>query len=141
MKIYKNKFIIILTIIISFMFNNTIFAAGDDQIDIWGTAQDFIDTGTSEVGMTQKLDEALSGIIGVYNINEDFEGILDVVWGIGLLVIVVATIVLGIKYIMVNPEEKSRIKQATTPYVLGVVIIFGALTIWKLMIYILESML
>ena len=123
------------------MFNNTIFAAGDDQIDIWGTAQDFIDTGTSEVGMTQKLDEALSGIIGVYNINEDFEGILDVVWGIGLLVIVVATIVLGIKYIMVNPEEKSRIKQATTPYVLGVVIIFGALTIWKLMIYILESML
>ena len=141
MKIYKNIFIIILTIIISFMFNNTIFAADDDQIDIWGTAQDFIDTGTSEVGMTQKLDEALSGIIGVYNINEDFEGILDVVWGIGLLVIVVATIVLGIKYMMVNPEEKSRIKQATTPYVLGVVIIFGALTIWKFMIYILESML
>ena len=39
------------------------------------------------------------------------------------------------------PEEKSRIKQATTPYVVGVVIIFGALTIWKFVIMLLENVL
>jgi len=40
---------------------------------------------------------------------------------------------------LVLPNEKSRIKQATTPYIIGVVIIFGALTIWRLVIQILEG--
>lgn len=40
---------------------------------------------------------------------------------------------------LVNPNEKSRIKQATTPYIIGVVVIFGAVTIWKLIINILEG--
>jgi len=55
------------------------------------------------------------------------------------MIVFVATIILGIKYMMVNPNEKSRIKQATTPYIIGVVIIFGAATIWRLIIAMLEG--
>ena len=40
---------------------------------------------------------------------------------------------------LVLPQEKSRLKQATTPYIIGVVIIFGALTIWKFMIFVLDG--
>lgn len=63
---------------------------------------------------------------------------IGLLWGLGLLVIFVSTVVLGIKYMLVTPNERSRIKQATTPYILGVVVIFGAISIWKLLIEILE---
>lgn len=68
-----------------------------------------------------------------------FSELLGVLWGIGLLVIFVSTVVLGIKYMMVNPNERSQIKQATSPYIIGVVIIFGAVTIWKFIIELLEG--
>ena len=71
--------------------------------------------------------------------KEIFMEIIDALWAIGLLVIFISTVVLGIKYMFVLPQEKSRIKQATTPYIIGVVIIFGALTIWKFLITILDG--
>lgn len=71
--------------------------------------------------------------------NLKFEELIDFLWGLGLLVVMISTVVLGIKYMLVLPDEKSRIKQATTPYVIGVIIIFGALTIWKFIIQILDG--
>lgn len=97
-------------------------------LDIWGQGENFLDEGSER---TEGFDWE--------QVNEEFMGIVDFLWALGLLVVLVSTVVLGIKYMLVNPNEKSRIKQATTPYILGVVIIFGAVTIWKLVIDILEG--
>ena len=40
---------------------------------------------------------------------------------------------------LVNPEERSRTKKLMAPYIVGIVIIFGAVTIWKLLITVLDQ--
>lgn len=96
--------------------------------------QDFLDKG-SEEGFFDKL----SGWVDDNSSMSVFRYIVDFLWGLGLLVVLISTAVLGIKYMLVNPNEKSRVKQATTPYIIGVIIIFGAVTIWKFIIDVLEG--
>lgn len=100
----------------------------DPDMDIWGTGQDFLDIGSTGYS---DFDSSLT--------RAAFKKAIDFLWGLGLLVVFASTVILGIKYMLVNPNEKSRIKQATTPYIIGVVVIFGALTIWKLLIEIFEG--
>lgn len=130
-KVYKVMSVLILTII-SFSIIYQVSAS-----DIWSDAQAFINTGASSTGMTQE-DTKLMEKIGI-DTKAKFKELIDFLWGLGLLVIFISTVVLGIKYMLVLPNEKSRIKQATTPYVIGVVIIFGALTIWKFIIFLLDG--
>ena len=99
--------------------------------NIWNDAKNFLDTGASGNG--------LGGNVNPDTAAQGFIKIADFLWGLGLLVIFICTVVLGIKYMLVLPSEKSRIKQATTPYIIGVIIIFGAVTIWKFVITIMES--
>lgn len=128
--------IIVLIIIFAFQFFNKVNASGVD-VDIWGIGKSFIDTGSKDVGT---LDEQTSILAKLgLNTKGNFEKLIDFLWGLGLLAVFATTIVLGIRYMFVLPDEKSRIKQATTPYIIGVVIIFGALTIWKFIIVLLDG--
>lgn len=109
-----------------------------NAIDFWDKAQDFIDVGME--GQSESQLGANSSIIKMENQAKDgFQKVIDFLWSIGLLMIFISTVVLGIKYMLVSPNEKSNIKQATTPYIVGVVIIFGALTIWKFVIDVLNG--
>jgi len=99
--------------------------------DIWSTGDAFITTG--------ELTGGLGEWIGKLYAKATMVELIDFIWGLGLLVVVISTVVLGIKYMLVLPSEKSRIKQATTPYIIGVIVIFGAVTIWKLIIQVLDA--
>lgn len=123
-KVYKIALVILIILNIYSVFF-TVNATGD----IWQIGNKFLNLGSSGLGSKWNSTE----------VNQSFTSIVDFLWGLGLLIVFVSTIVLGIKYMMVTPNEKSRIKQATTPYIMGVVIIFGAITIWKLIIAILEG--
>lgn len=134
-KVNKIIFIFLLIITLCSVFDKV------NAADIWKTSKDFIETGASKPGMT---DEDLLGRFGKFiglgdAAKSGFEELIDFLWGIGLLVIFISTVVLGIKYMLVSPQEKSKIKQSTTPYIIGVVVIFGALTIWKFIILILDG--
>ena len=128
-------------------------------VDFWEQAKDWIDTGME--GESESYIGAETGTLGIYsklfgmknNAKNEFQKVLDFLWSIGLLTIFIrsicgsyfwscifiSTVVLGIKYMLVPPNEKSRIKQATTPYIIGVIIIFGAVTIWKFVIDVLNG--
>jgi len=121
------KIMLVLLIITSIY--TVIFQSNATNFDIWGTAGNFLNVGAGEA----------DGEFDSEKVNDTMIGIIDFLYGIGLMIVFVATIILGIKYMMVNPNEKSRIKQATTPYIIGVVIIFGAATIWRLIIAMLEG--
>lgn len=104
-------------------------------IDFWKQAKDWIDTGMegkteTYLGTTNAMEQ---------NAKERFQQVIDFLWSIGLLTIFISTVILGIKYMLVAPNEKSKIIQATTPYIIGVVIIFGAVTIWKFIIDVLNG--
>lgn len=126
-KVYK---IICILIIITtiFMISREVKAT-----DFWDKAQEFI-----EVGVSGKTD--LDPLVDMESDSKTkFQEMLDFLWSIGLLTIFISTVILGIKYMLVSPNEKSKVIQATTPYIVGVVIIFGAVTIWKLVIDILNG--
>ena len=105
--------------------------------DIWSTGKKFLGIGQNTTGMTQENVDLMEKL-GV-DTKAGFKELIDFLWSIGLLVVFVSTVILGIKYMLVMPSERSRIKESTIPYVIGVVIIFGALTIWKFIIYILDG--
>lgn len=59
---------------------------------------------------------------------------------IGIVIAIIVGLILGIKFIMGSIEEKAEIKTMIIPYVIGCVIVFGAFTIWKIVVDILQSM-
>ena len=124
-KIYK----IALVLFIIFNIYMVSFSSEAATGDIWQIGKDFLDLGAGSLGDTFNED----------GLKSTFSVIIDFLWGLGLLVIFISTVVLGIKYMLVNPDERSRIKQATSPYIIGVIVIFGATTIWKFLINILEG--
>ena len=108
--------------------------------DIWAIGNGFLSAGSQQTGMSEESVGILVEKLGV-DTKKGFEELIDFLWGIGLLVIVISTVILGIKYMLVLPNEKSRLMQSTYPYIVGVIIIFGALTIWKFIIMVLERVL
>ena len=105
------------------------------QAGFWDKAKQFITD-----GIAGKSETGLRSTINMENIAKTrFQEVIDFLWGIGLLVIFVSAVILGIKYMFATPENKSNVKQAVIPFVVGVVIIFGSLTIWKLIIEILDG--
>lgn len=50
---------------------------------------------------------------------------------IGVAVLFGALIVLGIKYMIAEPDQKAKLKQQLVGLVVSGVVIFGAFTIWK----------
>ena len=42
--------------------------------------------------------------------------------------------VIGIQFIMGSADEKAKIKETLLPYIIGVCVIFGAFTIWKVVV-------
>lgn len=118
--------ILILSSIYMLICNPYVYAQG--FVEVWNTGIGFLDTGSSSI----------DGIDGE-GLKAELTMLVDFLWGIGLMFILISTVILGIKYMLVNPNEKSRIKQATTPYIIAVVVIFGAVTIWKLVINILDG--
>lgn len=109
---------------------NPVFAAGElDSIkvgsvsDIKSEADNFINTGEANQTNTINTDNVTSTINWLYGI-----GLV-----IGGLVAVVVGIILGIQFMMsASSEEKAKYKKALVVYVVGCVVIFGALGIWRI---------
>lgn len=59
---------------------------------------------------------------------------------VGIVIAVIVGLVLGIKFIMGSIEDKAEIKTMVVPYVIGCIVVFGAFTIWKIVVNILQSM-
>lgn len=55
------------------------------------------------------------------------------------IVVTVATVVMGIKYMVANPEGKAKLKQQLIGLVVSTIVIWGAQGIWALIVTFLES--
>ena len=130
-----------ITTILLIIINIYMLSYGVYAKNIWDTGKNFLDDGSEGGGWStvNKIFSWASKDSGDAFMISSFQELIDFTWGIGLLVVLVSGVVLGIKYMLVLPNEKSRLKQATTPYIIGVVIIFGALTIWKFVIMVLDG--
>ena len=72
-------------------------------------------------------------------IDKMSDTIYNVLLIIGIVVAVIIGMMLGIRFITGSVGEKAKIKEQLIVYIAGCVVIFGAFTIWKLVVTILQS--
>jgi len=65
--------------------------------------------------------------------------IFNVLLIIGIVIAVIWGMFIAIKFITGSVEEKAEVKKTLIPYVAGCVVLFGAFTIWKIVVTILQS--
>ena len=125
--------IIVLFIILMFILCETTVFALSDFLD---KPQEFLDVGVSQ------SDGDGDGVVQLSDDTKTTIGfLLDFLWAMGMLAVFATTAILGIRYMMALPSERSHIKEVSLPYIIGVVVIFGALSIWKLLVNMMEGLL
>ena len=60
--------------------------------------------------------------------------------GIGIALALMIGMYLGIKFMISSAEDKAKVKEALIPYIAGCVVVFGAFTIWRLVILLLSGL-
>lgn len=65
-------------------------------------------------------------------ISSPIQQIASALYGIGVTVLVIVTVILAIKYITCNPDEQARIKGQLIGLLVSSVVLFGALPLWRM---------
>ena len=98
--------------------------------DVISGADSFIQIGES--GANDKINE------------DDLQSLSNTLYNmllvIGIVVAIIVGLIMGIKFIMGGLEEKAEIKAMIIPYIIGCVVVFGAFTIWQIVVNLLQSM-
>lgn len=93
--------------------------------EIMDNADNFLNKGTSEI------DE------------ERLKTMKDTVYNILLVLAIIVAVfvgaILGIQFIMGGATAKAKVQEALPPYLIGCAVAFGAFTIWKIVVVILQS--
>jgi len=84
-------------------------------------AEDFLSNGKSN-SKGVKGDELKEASIRIYNM----------LFGVGMLISLMVTGILGIKFMLASAEDKATLKEALVPFLVGTIIIFSSFTIWKI---------
>lgn len=103
---------------------------GHTTDEIIEEGKSFIDTGKIKSEDKIKQD----------NLQKMSNTLYNILLVTGILIALIVGMILGIKFIMGGIEEKAEIKTMIIPYIVGCVVVFGAFTIWKIVVDILQSM-
>lgn len=60
--------------------------------------------------------------------------IYNALLAIGIMVAVIVAMVLGIQFMVASADEKAKVKEAILPFIVGCIAVFGAFTIWKIVV-------
>ncbi len=86
-----------------------------------------------------KKEDSSTITIPEEKLQEMSETLYNVLLVIGIILAVIIGLILGIKFMTGSIEEKVKVKETLIPYVAGCIIIFGAFTIWKVVVEVLKS--
>lgn len=123
----KIKKIIAIGLMLSILLSINACAYASPEPDIVGTAKEWIRLGKESDSLPKADWTSLNGLV-------------NMLWGVGIFAVLIAGTILGIKYMLSSVEEKASIKESMRPYIIGSVIILGALSIWKLCISVFQTM-
>lgn len=115
--IYKVLFILFVISSLLLIYSSKTYATDS----IMQGADDFLGKGTVDI-----LDET-----AIKNTSDIIFNVFSIV---GTVIVVVIGAILGIQFIMGSTEEKAKVKETLIPYIIGSVVIFGAVGIWSLAI-------
>lgn len=100
---------------------------------------------------TYALQETISGVkefeqsaTGQKPIKtEELKGLSDTLFNTfqiaGIIIAAIVIVILGIQFMTGSIEAKAKIKESLIPLVIGIAILFGAYTIWSIIVNIMQS--
>lgn len=106
---------------------------------------------SSDASATHTLDEIASEAKGFLskgtvaipfsegNLKGASDTLFNILLGLGMAAAVIIGVYLGVKFMMSSVEDKAKVKEALIPYIAGCIVVFGAFTIWKLVLLLLEN--
>lgn len=130
MKRILNIIMIILILIMSMSININTYASSHTTGEVITDADAFIDKG--QAGSTKIFSEK--------DLKQLSNTIYNILLVIGIVIAVLLGAVLGIKFMLEGAEGKAEVQKALVPYVMGCIVIFGAFTIWKVVVLVLQGL-
>lgn len=127
-KTIKKVVILLLIILLSTINDTTVCFAAESLDSVITGAQSFV-TGGKKQGQ----------IINEVDIQTASNLIINVLMTIGTMIAAIVILILGIKYMVTPIAEKAETKQAMMPFIIGCFVMFGAFSIWKIVVNILQS--
>lgn len=78
--------------------------------------------------------DPVSNAINETQLQETSNFMYKLLLAIGIIVMFIVGTILGIQFMIASAEDKAEVKKALVPYVVGCIVIFGAFTIWSIVV-------
>ena len=78
--------------------------------------------------------EPINSVIKDDKLKETSDYMYKLLLAIGIVVMFIWGTFIGIQFIVASAEDKAKMKEALVPYVVGCIVIFGAFTIWSVVV-------
>lgn len=121
-------YICLLILFLSVVYPTNVQAISVD--DIFSGADEFIEIGGGEDEVNTTIDDTA--------LKDTSDFLYNLLLGISMFLAVIIGMVLGIKYMLATSEEKADIKQTLPAYIVSCIVVFGAFTIWRLIISVVQ---
>lgn len=97
----------------------------------------FLIVGLARIVLATGLDDpttlvSVPDTVGVGTLYDLGNVILGIIQYVAIGVASIAAIILGIKYMYSSPEDKAEIKKKLVPFIIGGILVFGAIQLVKL---------
>ena len=66
--------------------------------------------------------------------NDGWSKLAGILWGAGIWVSIISGAILGIRFMIVSPENRAKVKSSLMVWLIGSVVVIGALSIWRTII-------
>ncbi len=123
MKVLKYVFVVITALIILYAIQPTVHAATQ--------VKDFDQMSSAIKNWNKKGESGQTGI-DAGGMRQIVAPIINILTGIGVVVLVAVTIIMGMKYMFATPDQAAKLKQQLIGLVVSAVVILGATAIWKI---------
>lgn len=90
-------------------------------------------------GFIKKGEATANDAISQDSMKKLSNGIYNVLLILGICIAVIIGAILGIRFIIEGAEGKAEVQKALMPYIAGCVVVFGAFTIWKIIVLVLQG--
>ncbi len=135
-KIIKILLIIFLSSIIIISSSVNVQAAQQDSGDGGGSTEEVVTPEEITGGASNFVDagkdkENPLNYDGLQNVSSV---VYNILLAVGIITAVIIGMFIGIKYMTGSVSEKAETKQLIMPYIVGCVVVFGAFTIWNIVV-------
>lgn len=76
----------------------------------------------------------VSETINTTELEKTSDYIYNTLLAVGIMVAIIVAMVLGIQFMVASADEKAKVKEALMPFIVGCIVVFGAFTIWEVVI-------